>query len=187
MTKRYLDWTILDKLKHLREVDFYKGTVMESDIRNTNYEDAEQDIKTRYSEAEIKAMKRHGFSGCSFEVRAKAVGLVSMYSYCYRIASRNIHLFDPADTLLHEDFLPSDERKELLKARRIAQESIQNMLLGRFAYAIDMLIGSPLAAELILLGIGYEKFRDNNDIGVSSDEPFHSEDTDGEELYIWRE
>ena len=187
MTRRYMDAAILEKLKHLREVDFYKGTPMESEIRNTDYVQAEADIKKRYSKPDFDALKRHGFSGQPFEARARSVGLVSMYTYCYRIASRSIHTFDPAETLLHEDYLPKKMRQNLLKSRRMTLESFQNMLLGRFAYMIDTVIDHPFEAQLLILGIGYEKFRDQNEIEVRSDELFSGESEEGDAIYIWRE
>lgn len=188
MTRRYLDWTLLDKLKHLREVNFYEGTAMESVIERASYESNEKEIQARYSQAELRELKQHGFTGCAFEARSKTVGLVSMYTYCYRIASRNIHAFDPAETLVHKDILSDAFTQDLLQARRITLESFQNMLLGRFAYSIGEVIGEPFLEQLTLIGIGYEKFRDENNIGVGSDEPLRGSTTnDDDALFIWRE
>ena len=104
MAKRYLDASILDKLKHLREVDFYEGTPLAHVNPREKWEETEKEIGERYTDAELRALRRHGFSGKSFEDRGEAIGFKEMYSVCYRIASRSIHMFDPAETLF-ADFL----------------------------------------------------------------------------------
>ncbi len=162
--QRYADAAILDKLKHLREVNFYEGTTMASLHSREKWESVEVEIQARYSRPEFKSLRRNGFSGLSFEDRAKAVGLKTMYQACYRIASRSIHMFDPAETSLYSDYAFSGrpgEKLELLRLRRDQLESNQNMLLGRLSYVLADFIKSHLAsAELMLLGLGYEKFRD---------------------------
>jgi hypothetical protein len=162
MVDRYLDASMLDKLKHLREVNFYEGTPMANQIIRDEWERAEREIKARHPDfAEIR---RHGFTGMSFERRAKAVHMERMYQYCYRIASRSVHTFDPAETPVFAAAFKGRQgaRFDLLKARREQLEANQNMLLGRLAYYLNMMVDDPLiTAELILIGVGYEKFRDN--------------------------
>lgn len=97
MVHRYLDASILDKLKHLREVNFYEGTTMGRTFSRDEWEKRQGEIKARYSD--FAALRKHGFTGLSFEQRAKAVGMERMYVYCYRIASRSVHTFDPAESL----------------------------------------------------------------------------------------
>jgi hypothetical protein len=162
MVHRYLDASVLDKLKHLREVNFYEGTPMESDFDKADWEKTEAEIKARYPHTDFASLRKHGFTGRSFEQRAKVVGMEAMYKYCYRIASRSVHVFDPAETPVSESAFRGKlhERRRLLKARRQQLESNQNMLLGRLTYYISEFIRSPLSLELILIGLGYEKFRE---------------------------
>lgn len=99
MTLRYLDASVLDKLKHLREVKFYEGTPLAGQFAHRDkWEQAESEIRARYSAGDLAAIRRHGFTGLPFDQRSKAVGLQTMYEYCYRIASRSVHTFDPAET-----------------------------------------------------------------------------------------
>jgi hypothetical protein len=163
MVHRYRDAAMLEKLKHLREVDFYAGTSLAGQIDRGHWENAEREIKDRYAGADFLALRKHGFTGLSFEQRAKAVGMEEMYKYCYRIASRSVHTFDPADTPVFAVAYEGRQQAkwDLLRARRDQLEANQNMLLGRLAYYLTKFASDPLiVAELILIGVGYEKFRD---------------------------
>jgi hypothetical protein len=163
MVHRYLDASVLDKLKHLREVGFYRGTSLEADIRQEDWDALEKKIKARYTDGEFVALRKNGFTGLSFQQRAKAVGLEEMYQYCYRIASRSVHSFDPAETPVFARALRGrvEVKYDLLRARREQLDANQNMLLGRAAYFMSKFIREPLITmELVLIGVGYEKFRD---------------------------
>lgn len=163
MVHRYLDASLLDKLKHLREVKFYEGTSLATQFVRDEWEKREAEIKAHYPGTDFGSLRKHGFTGLPFEQRAKAVGLEKMYQYCYRIASRSVHTFDPAETPVFATAFRGrpGAKYDLLKARREQLEANQNMLLGRLAYYLSKFIRSPLiSAELILIGLGYEKCRD---------------------------
>lgn len=189
MTRRYVDAAMLDKLKQLREVNFYEGTAAEKLHRRRDWEQAEIDIRGRYSTKEVEALKRNGFTGLSFQARSKAVGLKTMYEHCYRIASRSVHMFDPAETLLYSDYAfpgQQKEKRELLRLRREQLESNQNMLLGRMSFIMSKLTKQGLcSAELTIIGMGYEKFRDRT-TGAVVLEPNETPDPPGT-LRVWRE
>lgn len=54
-----------------------------------------------------------------------------------------------------------DKKYDLLRARRAQLDANQNMLLGRLAYYLSEFIRDPLISfELMLIGVGYEKFCD---------------------------
>ena len=151
---------MLDKLKHLRKVNFYQGTAMQEMCNREEWENAEAQIRSRYSPNEFKSLGSHGYSGLSVEERAKAIGLGEKYQYLYRMASRSVHKFDPAETGLMDYLEDPTAVKELLKSRRDSLESSRNMLLGRLSMIFSELIGDPLIqAELWSLGLGYEKNR----------------------------
>jgi hypothetical protein len=185
MCERYADAIILDKLKHLREVNFYEGTPLASLLSRDKWEALEKDIRGRYSANEFKALRRNGFSGLSFEDRAKAIGLKEVYESCYRIASRSVHMFDPAETSisLHYGFGGREgEQRELLRLRREQLERNQNMLLGRMSYVIAQFTRNSFReAELMLLGLGYEKYCDR----ISGSEGDETADPPGT-FRIWR-
>jgi hypothetical protein len=88
MVQRWLDTMVLDKLKYLREVNFFKGSPLGYMFRETNYLKNEAEIVKRYSPGGLKALRRNGFSGLNFEARAKAVNLGSMYVTGYRASVR---------------------------------------------------------------------------------------------------
>jgi hypothetical protein len=138
--------------------------------------------RTRYSKAELHAIRRNGYSGLSVQQRAEAVGLLSMYQNCYRIASRSVHTFDPAETGMMDYLKDETTQEDLLSSRREMLESTQNMLLGRLAFLLsEMFDDSLLSGELLLLGLGYEKYRDKKD-GQSTTES----EVDPGTFYVWR-
>jgi hypothetical protein len=98
MTRCMADASILDKLKYLREVNFFEGTNLAHLGNREKWEKTEAEILKRYSKEELYAIRRNGYSGLSVEKRAEAVGLLDIYQNCYRIASRSVHAFDPAET-----------------------------------------------------------------------------------------
>lgn len=184
MCRRYADAAVLDKLKHLRRVDFYRGTPLAEQHDRVEWEQTESEIRKSYSTEEFRALRQHGFTGLKFEDRARLVGLKDMYESCYRIASRSVHMFDPAETPVYSLVFKSrsTERRQLLRLRRQQLEFNQNMLLGRPSFIMGEILRSPIiSAELILLGLGYEKFRDkvSGPVGGTIDR------VNG--FYIWRE
>jgi hypothetical protein len=57
------------------------------------------------------------------------------------------------------------------------------MLLGRLTFLLTQMIGDPrLSLNLMLLGLGYEKYRDKTD-GETTPEA----ETEPDSFYIWRE
>jgi len=185
--QRYADAAILDKLKHLRAVSFYESTPKSPLHRREEWEAMELEIEARYTPQEVKAMRRNGFTGLPFENRANAVGLKGMYDACYRIASRSIHMFDPAETTVASYYAfrgRPEERRNLLRFRRQQLEFNQNMLLGRISYLMAELIENHfITVQLMLLGLGYEKFRD----GISSSPENEGEQPDPSgTIWIWR-
>lgn len=187
MSQRFLDNMMLDKLKHLRDVNFYRGTPLESMIAPSEWEATESEIRSRYSKEKVDAMKRNGFTGLPFNKRAAAVGLKGMYAY-YRIGSRNIHSFDPADSPFMS--IRTAEwrryRRELFKHRRRELELCQNMLLGRLSWIIDECVHSPVGPELMLIGLGYEKYTEKTSPPKDGASAAGETTTNGT-FYVWRE
>ena len=181
LTKRLSDAAILEKLKYLREVKFFEGTPLEKITTRADWAKKESEIAARYTKAEFHAMKKSGYSGLSVQARAEAIGLGSMYSNCYRITSRAVHTFDPAETGLMDYLNDAGEVEELLVSRREMLDSTQNLLLGRLAFLMSEIVGDPLVSvRMLALGLGYEKYRDKKE-GKAAD------GLDPETFYIWRE
>jgi hypothetical protein len=82
------------------------------------------------------------------------------------------------------DYLKDDNAHgDLLESRRETLESTQNMLLGRLSFMLGEMVDDVLIrAELLLLGLGYEKYRDKKD-GKSTTESATEPGT----FYVWRE
>jgi len=188
MCQRYSDAAILAKLKHLKQVNFYDGiTGMPS---REEWEAIEEKISSRYSKKELNQIRRNGFTGLTFQKRASEVGLVNMYEMCYRIASRSVHMFDPAETSMYSHYAYGGrmERNKFLKARRAQLETNQNMLLGRISYIIAEMIDSHRILEVMLIGLGYEKHCDKTGYGVYKSATERDAKADPPRSFrIWRE
>jgi hypothetical protein len=77
-------------------------------------------------------------------------------------------------------------RGSLLKSRRLQLERNQNMLMGRLAYLFAQKSEDHLTeAELMIIGVGYEKFCAGPDAGdPAADEP--DDDLKPGDFRIWR-
>jgi len=182
MTRRMADARMLEKLKYLREVNFFEGTDLAHMGNREAWEKSAAEIVERYSKDALHAIRRNGYSGLSVQQRAEAVGLLDMYQNCYRIASRSVHTFDPAETGMMDYIDDKKLHEDLLSSRRETLESTQNLLFGRLAFLFSEMISNPLTGlEMLLLGLGYEKYRDKKD-GKSTTES----EMDPDMFYIWR-
>ncbi len=88
---RVIDAKMLDKLKALRATDFKVG---DSKIDEAKWKAIEDEIRGRYTEAEIEELKRHGFAGVSLEARAVKTGNRELYDLAYRLYSGHTHATD---------------------------------------------------------------------------------------------
>ena len=182
LTRRWADAAMLDKLKYLKEVDFFEGTPLEEKGRREAWEKTEADIAARYSKAELHTLKKNGYSGLSVQARAEAIGLGNLYSHCYRITSRSVHTFDPAETGMMDYLNDEPMREDLRSSRRAMLDTTQNLLLGRIAFLMSEIVKDPfVSARMLALGLGYEKYKDKQ--GGESPET----DREAGEFYIWRE
>ena len=183
VTRRWSDAAMLEKIKYLREVNFLEGTELAHMGHRDQWEAAEAEITERYSNAELHLIRRNGYSGLSVQQRAQAIGLGAMYSNCYRIASRSVHTFDPAETGLMDYVEDQETVDDLLSSRRDMLESTQNLLLGRLSYLMSEIAKDPLMSmQMFVLGVGYEKYRDQKEGTATAESQI-----DPATFYIWRE
>jgi hypothetical protein len=91
-------------------------------------------------------------------------------------------MLDKLKYLKEVSFFEEAAHEDLLSSRRETLESTQNMLLGRLAFLLSELVNDSLiTGDLLLLGLGYEKYRDKKD-GQSTTES----ETDPGTFYVWR-
>ena len=188
MCQRYSDAAILAKLKHLKQVNFYDG--IPGMPPREEWESVEQKISSRYSKKELNQIRRNGFTGLTFEQRSSKFGLIKMYEMCYRIASRSVHMFDPAESSMYSHYAYGGriDRNKFLKARRVQLETNQNMLLGRISYIIAEMIDSHRILDVMLIGLGYEKHCDKTGYGVYESPTERKMEADPPGSFrIWRE
>ncbi|HEX4962616.1 MAG TPA: DUF5677 domain-containing protein [Thermoanaerobaculia bacterium] len=109
--KRVIDSMMLEKIKQQRASGFMGLGLIEDGPTPEDFEAQDAEIAKRYTADEIRAMRKHGFTGLSVEERAKQAGRGDLYQIVYRNFSRNVHGFDYMELLLAEQpSLIGDER-----------------------------------------------------------------------------
>jgi hypothetical protein len=99
---RVWDSVMLEKIKQQKTSEFKGIDLIPGAPTPQDFLDQEREIANRYSESELKKIKKHGFSGLNVEQRAQQAGLSDYYNIVYRNFSRNVHSTDFMElTLLH--------------------------------------------------------------------------------------
>lgn len=109
--RRVIDAMMLEKVKQSRASGFKGLDLLPDGASQSDLEAEEERIMQEYTSEEIRAMRRHGFTGLSVEERAKQAGRGELYQIVYRNFSRNVHGLDFMELLLsHEPSLIGDDR-----------------------------------------------------------------------------
>lgn len=99
---RVWDSVMLEKVKQQKASEFKGLDLIPGAPTPQEFLDQEREIANRYSESELKKIKKHGFSGLNVEQRAQQASLSDYYNIVYRNFSRNVHSTDFMElTLLH--------------------------------------------------------------------------------------
>jgi hypothetical protein len=99
---RVWDCVMLEKVKQQRASDFKGLDLVPGAPTPQELLETEKNITSRYSESELKKIRRYGFSGLNVEQRAQQAGFSDLYDIVYRNFSRNVHSTDFMElTLLH--------------------------------------------------------------------------------------
>lgn len=80
-------------------------------------EATEGEIVARYSDREVKAIRRHGFTGLSVAERAAVTNNSDLYNIVYRNFSRDIHSTDYVEYRLRLGVLPEEQTKDYWRSR----------------------------------------------------------------------
>lgn len=99
---RVWDSVMLEKIKQQKMSEFKGLDLIPGAPTPQDLLDQEVEITNRYSDLELKKLKKHGFSGLNVEQRARQAGLSDHYNIVYRNFSRNVHSTDFMElTLFH--------------------------------------------------------------------------------------
>ncbi|MHB8109435.1 MAG: DUF5677 domain-containing protein [Syntrophorhabdaceae bacterium] len=101
--KRVWDSVMLEKVKQQRASNFEGLDLIPGAPSREQLIETEDNIKRRYSNADLGKIRKNGFSGLNVEQRAKQAGLSSIYDIVYRNFSRNIHSTDIMELTLLND------------------------------------------------------------------------------------
>lgn len=100
--RRMLDAMMLEKIKQVEQTKFRGFDLPDAErLRQTG-----ERIAANYPPDEVKAMRRHGFSGIPVVERAKQTGHLDAYNVVYRNFSRNVHGSDYAEYFQRDLKLP---------------------------------------------------------------------------------
>jgi hypothetical protein len=111
---RIMDSMLLQKKKALESVNYRLG---DSVISKADWDRAEVEIKSRYSETEFRNLKKNGFSGISLEARARSTDNIQWYNAAYRLYSKHAHGTDfdeQLQSVLMPDSVPRYGRSRIL-------------------------------------------------------------------------
>lgn len=108
--RRIFDAMTLEKMKQIRS---YSNPSFQQVIRRPEWDKRIATVESRYSEKELAALKKHGFSGMSVEDRCRTAGHSNVYQIIYRNLSRNVHstdFFEQIGGLFFDDLYTSGYR-----------------------------------------------------------------------------
>jgi hypothetical protein len=116
--QRVLDAMMLEKIKQQRASNFAGRELVAAAPGPEELDSTERDIASRYSDSELKSLRKNGFSGISVEDRARQAGAEEYYDIVYRNFSRNVHGSDFSELMLANDpAMLADRRADLFEAR----------------------------------------------------------------------
>lgn len=111
--QRVADSMMLEKVKQARASQF-AGMSIELQASLENHE---KEIARRYTPAELKGIRKNGFTGVPIEQRAALTGHGAGYSIVYRNFSRNVHSTDYAESFLKSGMPLGPDEIEYLETR----------------------------------------------------------------------
>lgn len=100
---RVWDSVMLEKIKQQKASEFKGLDLIPGAPTSQDFLNQEREIANRYSDSELKKIKRHGFSGLNVEQRARQAGMSDYYNIVYRNFSRNVHSTDFMELTLFHD------------------------------------------------------------------------------------
>src|SRR5207245_4076128 len=98
--QRILDSINLEKVKQLRATGFKGLELIPGAPTRKQLEELERKVASCYSPAELRDLRRYGFTGRPIEQRAASLGLQDLYNVVYRNFSRNIHSTDYTELMM---------------------------------------------------------------------------------------
>ncbi len=157
--QRVVDAMMLEKIKQLESVGYHAGKPGEELIDREGWKRVKAEISERYSEAELRRMRRLGFTGLSVEERCKQVGHKEAYDIVYRNFSRNVHSSDYVEHI-GEELLESRFVEEYLESRNCVMLYVAHTSAGWVMENVNSLLGGPMDGELQGVGRRQEALRE---------------------------
>jgi hypothetical protein len=116
--QRMRDAMMLEKIKQQRASSFAGHELVTGAPGPEEVAQKEQEIVSRYSDPELKSLRKNGFSGLNVEDRARQAGCEENYHIVFRKFSRNVHGSDFNELMLANDTsLLEDRRADFFEGR----------------------------------------------------------------------
>jgi hypothetical protein len=160
--RRVVDSMMLEKVKQQRASGFKGLDLLPDGPSQNDFETEEATIAQQYTTAELRAMRKYGFTGLSVEERAKEVGRGDLYQLVYRNFSRNIHGLDFMELLLADEpsLIGDDRYSAYLESRDATAVDVAIGCLGCVVEAVNTGFGLGLDARLMLFAKEWQRVRD---------------------------
>ena len=154
----------LEKVKQQHATDFRGLDLIPDTPTPVEMEETERVIVSRYTDSEIKSMRRDGFSGLSVEQRAKASGLQDLYNVVYRNFSRNVHSGDFMELFLQAGLsLPNQSYPDYAESRNyVACEVAFESAFG-IAVTTNEIFNLPMDGRLAALACSRQQIRESDE------------------------
>jgi Family of unknown function (DUF5677) len=142
------DSMILEKVKQQRESKFVGLDLLPEKLTPEEMLQAEEEIKSRYSEEAFKKLKKYGFAGMNLEQCAIKTENKETYDIFYRNFSRNIHATDYMEFFLRQNIELTPTGPLYLEIRNQVSYQIAINSLAPMADAINGLFRLGMSKEL---------------------------------------
>ncbi|MEK6333940.1 MAG: DUF5677 domain-containing protein [Acidobacteriota bacterium] len=167
--RRVCDAMLLQHLKQLESTDFFSRVPIElrraslsrlSTVEQdrATWERLKQDIESRYSAEEFRAIRKYGFTMMSVEARCKRLGHEEVYNIVYRAFSQNVHAIDFKD-LVGGELVDESWMNEYTQSRNVAALDIADASARMVIGFLDAALGGLFDRELSVLGAMGERLR----------------------------
>ena len=145
---RVIDSMMLEKIKQARA----SGFMGMSDEDKSRLENTEQEIASKYAEADFRTLRKNGFTGLPVEQRASLTGHEAAYSVVYRNFSRNIHSTDYVESYMKAGIYPEfDDDDGYIENRDIVAHYVAHFSAVGMAEFANGILELGLEKELLEL------------------------------------
>jgi len=159
---RIIDAMLLEKIKQQKASNFAGLGMIPDSPTIADFEKSEKEIASRYSEDDLKKIRKYGFTGLPIEQRAILTGHDEAYNIVYRNFSRNIHSTDYVEHYMLQGYFDLEKMHDYHKSREIVTLYTAIFSTGGIAEFANLAFDCGFDAEIKAIGLRQEKLKNLN-------------------------